>query len=94
MYVGMSIKSPSKRSSIEFLKFLQPNQYQSASGVEYCAEEVDTLLLSKCTDLEKFDSCSAWHGVISPKVEPKPKAKKKIKPWYLSINPSAEMRTV
>lgn len=55
-------KTPSKYTSRGFLTELQNNHYISASGVEYCAPEVDQLLIEKESEapLPDWDVPSPW----------------------------------
>lgn len=41
------VKSPSPHCSLAFLKGLQNSNYISETGIEYCAEEVDSLIWQK-----------------------------------------------
>ena len=50
----MGVRTPSKYLSIRFLQELQRERYLSPNGKEYCAEEVDDLLIQKlCVQAER-----------------------------------------
>jgi hypothetical protein len=50
----MSVKSPSKHLSRDFLRELAENNYISPRGIEYCAEEVDQMRHEKESELAEF----------------------------------------
>jgi hypothetical protein len=60
------VKTPSKFLSIEFLRELQRNYYLSPCGLEYCAEEVDALLIKKLSmQVEGTDLCQYMSRQLS-----------------------------